>query len=574
MLAAWTRPKLGLAAIFVLLFVASAPRPCLCERSSEAARVAAEIEGGTSIYIQHRVRQGDSYLLVSRRWTGSSSHWREIKRCNGNRRLLAGSICKVPYELLSPEHKYSAVLGLFPSDRYEAGEWSHKVTFSGETVFSIAAWFTGSSGSASKILAYNKLDGVLLLGSCIKVPSELLLDVFKTGEDQDNKTEESGLTFKSDSQGSYASYRLKGGESLYSSVVVRYTGKTSYDDVMEAVNVIKSRSGIPDVTKIPAGSEIKIPIDLLLAQYLPEDDPRRRDYEANMKEVSRYRNVSLARDLDGIHVILDPGHGGRDPGAIGKRGIHEDEYVYDIACRIRQILQSKTKATVYMTLRDRKTGYKVVNSKRLPPDRNELLLTTPEYRGEDARVSANLRCFLAASIYRSLPGAATKNNRVVFTSVHADSLYPALTGASIYIPDAYLSRLPLDRRGGVYDQTREVRTCRPIRTTYSGRVRSEGYSHDFSYELLAALKRHNVATLSYHPVKDRVTRGRREYVPAVIHHNPIPTKLLLEVGNLRNLSDCRRLMDPNYRELIAMAYVDALKRYYGRESSQIAELAR
>ncbi|MBN2208208.1 MAG: N-acetylmuramoyl-L-alanine amidase [Candidatus Coatesbacteria bacterium] len=570
MLCAWTRPKSGLAAILILMLTSGTM--CLDARSSEVARVDAKIEGGTSIHIRHRIRRGDSYLLISRRWTASPSHWREIRRYNGNGRLLAGSVCKVPYDLLSPEHKYSAIVSLFPSDRYEAGEWSHRVTFSGETVFSIASWFTGSPSSASKILAYNKLDGVLLLGSCIKVPSELLLDVFKTGDSE--QTSGSDLTFKTDGKGSYASYRLKSGESLYSSVVVRFTGRISYDDVMEAVNVIKSRSGIPDVTKIPAGFEIKIPFDLLLAQYLPAGDPRRREYEANMKEVSRYRNLSLARDLDGIHVILDPGHGGNDPGAIGKKGMHEDEYAYDIACRIRQILQSKTKATVYMTLRDRKTGYNVVNSKRLHPDKNESLLTTPEYRNTDARVSANLRCFLVASIYRSLPSAARKNNRVVFTSVHADSLHPALTGASIYIPDAHLSRKPLDRRGGVYDRTREARACRPIKTTYQERVRSEGYSHDFSFELLAAFGRHNVATLSYHPVKDRVTRGRREYVPAVIHHNPIPTKLLLEVGNLRNLSDCRRLMDPDYRELIATAYVDALKRYYGRESSRSAELAR
>lgn len=570
MLPSWTHQKCSLAVVLALLLVAGAAS--LSQGISKAGRVSAEIQNGKRIYIQHRARSGDSYILISKRWTGSSSNWRAIKRLNGNRRLLAGSICRVPYYLLSLRHKYSAIVTLFPSDQYEDGEWSHKVTYRGETVSSIASWLTGSSKNASKILAHNKLKGVLLLGSRIKVPARLLLDVFKTGGGE--KTDGSRLTFKTDRRGTYASYRLRRGEALYSSVVVRYTGKISHDDVMEAVADIKRLSGIRDVKKIPVGFEIKIPIDLLLAQYLPEGDPRRKQYEANMKEVSRYRNVSLARDLDGVHVILDPGHGGRDPGAIGRMGIYEDEYVYDIACRIRRMLRSQTRAKVYMTLMDKRAGYKVVNSKRLPPDRNEVLLTTPQYWNKNARVSANLRCFLVASIYRSLPRAAKKNNRVVFTSVHADSLYPALTGASIYIPDAYLSRKPLNRTGGIYDRIKEVRSCRPIRTTYSQRVRSEGYSRDFSFELLAAFKRHNVVTLSYHPVRDRVTRGRREYVPAVIRYNPVPTKLLLEVANLRNLRDCRRLMDPNYRELIATAYVDALKRYYGRKSRQIAESAR
>lgn len=567
MLPSWTHQKHGLALVLALLLVAGAAS--LGQGISKVGRVSAEIRRGKRIYIQHRARSGDSYILISKRWTGSSSNWRAIKRCNGRRRLLAGAIYRVPYYLLSSKHKYSAVVTLFTSDRHKGSEWNHKVTYRGETVSSIASWFTGSSKNASKILAHNRLRGVLLLGSRIRIPDWLLLDVFKT--EGAGNADAGRLTLKTDKEGQYASLRLRRGEALYSSVVVRYTGKISHDDVMEAVTKIKRRSRIRDVKKIPVGFEVKIPIDLLLARYLPKDDPRRKQYEANMKEVSQYRNVSLARDLDGIHVILDPGHGGRDPGAIGRRGIYEDEYVYDIACRIRRLLLSRTRAKVYMTLMDKRAGYRVVNSKRLPPDRNEVLLTTPQYRNMDARVSANLRCFLAASIYRSLPRAARKNNRVVFTSVHADSLYPVLSGASIYIPDAYLSRKPLSRKGGIYDRIKEVRSCRPIRTTYSQRVRSEGYSRDFSFELLSAFKRFNIASLSYHPVRDRVTRGRREYVPAVIRYNPVPTKLLLEVANLRNLKDCNRLMDPNYRELIAMAFVDALKRYYGRKPGQIAE---
>ena len=329
-------------------------------------------------------------------------------------------------------------------------------------------------------------------------------------------------------------------------------------------------AGLRNLKNLPVGFEVKIPHELLLARYLPKEDKRRKEYEEKLKTVSKFRNVSRARDLDGVHVILDPGHGGRDPGAVGRWGMREDEYAYDIVCRIRRILLSETRAKVHITTRDRKTGYSVRNKKQLRPDANEVLLTTPKYANTNAKVSANLRCFLAASIYKSIPLSARNNNQVVFTSFHADSLYAALNGATIYVPDAYLSRRSLNRTGGIYDRTREVRACRPIKTTYSKRIRSEGYSRDFAKELIRGFKKHKVAVLSFNAIRDHVTRGRREYVPAVIRYNPVPTKLLLEVGNLQNRRDCRRLMNYTYREAIARAYVDALKRYYSRRNGQIA----
>jgi N-acetylmuramoyl-L-alanine amidase len=52
-------------------------------------------------------------------------------------------------------------------------------------------------------------------------------------------------------------------------------------------------------------------------------------------------------------------------------------------------------------------------------------------------------------------------------------------------------------------------------------------------------------------------------VPAVIRHNIVPTKVLVEVGNLRNSEDLRLIADAGFRERFANAFVDALKQYYG-----------
>jgi N-acetylmuramoyl-L-alanine amidase len=52
-------------------------------------------------------------------------------------------------------------------------------------------------------------------------------------------------------------------------------------------------------------------------------------------------------------------------------------------------------------------------------------------------------------------------------------------------------------------------------------------------------------------------------VPAVIRYNIVPTKVLVEVANLKNRDDVRLVADHEFRERYAAAFVQALKQYYG-----------
>ncbi|MFS2013313.1 N-acetylmuramoyl-L-alanine amidase [Azospirillum sp. CT11-132] len=51
-------------------------------------------------------------------------------------------------------------------------------------------------------------------------------------------------------------------------------------------------------------------------------------------------------------VMLDPGHGGNDPGAIGTRGTFEKEVTLDIAHEVARILADRTNVAVKLTRRD------------------------------------------------------------------------------------------------------------------------------------------------------------------------------------------------------------------------------
>jgi N-acetylmuramoyl-L-alanine amidase len=48
-------------------------------------------------------------------------------------------------------------------------------------------------------------------------------------------------------------------------------------------------------------------------------------------------------------VVIDPGHGGDDPGAIGPRGLKEKDITLDIAKRLKRILERKYNLIVFLT---------------------------------------------------------------------------------------------------------------------------------------------------------------------------------------------------------------------------------
>ncbi len=48
-------------------------------------------------------------------------------------------------------------------------------------------------------------------------------------------------------------------------------------------------------------------------------------------------------------IIIDPGHGGKDPGAIGRHGLKEKDVVLDIGLRLRRLLQKRMHVKVLMT---------------------------------------------------------------------------------------------------------------------------------------------------------------------------------------------------------------------------------
>ena len=374
------------------------------------------------------------------------------------------------------------------------------------------------------------------------------------------------LKYGRDRDGGFAVYRLKKGEALYSAVVIRFTGRVDVQEVNDLAAKVARRSGIDNVTGIRVGYPVKIPIDDLLPEYLPRDDPRRQAWERSHAAVERYTNAAGSRNLDGVAVILDAGHGGRDIGA-SHNGIWEHDYVYDVLCRVKKLLEATTRARVMPTIKDRRDGYTIRDATRLPRSRSEVLLTSPPFPLTGTVPSVNLRWYLSNAWFRRLTGEGVDPDKIVFTSLHADARHPSLRGAMVYVPGAEYRRGRYGSAGAVYARYREARETPFVSFTREQRERSEGLSRQFAAALMDAFAGRQVAVHPYGPVRERIIRRGRSWVPAVLRCNIVPVQVLVEISNLSNPEDSRSLADPAYRQRVAEAYVEGLVRYFSAPST-------
>ena len=506
-----------------------------------------------------------------------------------------GGNVAIHFRSLNAEAQRAALLCVFKYDSVDDDGWRHVVRFGGptvgqETLWTLCEWLTGSGLNYRRVLDVNHLnDDALEAGQRILFPKKLLRDIMKRPTPARPSQDEAAepeladldalaalLRYGSDPQGPYAEYALRQGEaSIYTPVVVRFTDYRENEDILAACKVILARSGIEDPKKMERGQRIRIPLDMLSARFLPSDSEERQAYEATLLEAQRLRAEHVStRDLAGVVVVLDPGHGGNDPGAEPSKNakrnghrLYEDEVVYDICCRIRSLLRDQTQAKVYMTVCDSSQGFTPLGIDRFNHDEDEEVLTTPRYPGLNPKHSVNLRAYLANDIFRKEVKSGVDERKVIFTSVHCDALFnEELRGAMIYIPGAqYRKDQETPASSAFYEKFAEANGHITFSSTKAERQRDEALSRNFAEILLEELGRKRVRRhKESDPIRNVIRRSRTvSFVPAVIRNGAIPTKVLLEVANMTNTTDCDRMADPEWRQLVAEAYVNALKRYYG-----------
>jgi len=592
------RWKGGVASLVLLLWGVTSPASETVLTAQLDRQMEARLDGDREILLLITSHRGDAWSRLARRITGDAERWKDLSVLNGmSESLKAGSVVQVPLSMLKPQLKAEVVRALFPKDRLSEEGWVHTVVapgIEGESYWKIAEWFTGDGANYGQIRKANRTERLSTRqGEAVLIPRKLLIDAFADVESRPESAvvasvqEEPepnpaaaaspanlaavtaslppALEYVRSATQPYAVYHLQKGEALYSSVAIRFTGRIHGADVKAAVATIVEFNSIGNVSRLPVGYGVKIPMEMLTAEFRPLGDPRRIEYEAAKRASARMARRVQAKNLTGVHIILDAGHGGRDVGA-AHGDVWESIYVYDVVARLREVL-SKTNARVSMTTKPVGKDYRIPDTNMLQPSTDHMVLTTPPYDLSDPVVGVHLRWYLANSIYRRALRSGLPKEKVIFISVHADSLHSSLRGAMAYVPGERYVRGTYSKTNKVYLARSEVRERPEVTQSAEEALEAEGFSTLLAESLLAAFGENDLAVHPFSPIRDNVVRDGEEWVPAVIRYNKIPTRVLLEICNLGNESDRKLVKTRKYRQAVAEAMLDGILEFFEQQGA-------
>jgi N-acetylmuramoyl-L-alanine amidase len=221
-------------------------------------------------------------------------------------------------------------------------------------------------------------------------------------------------------------------------------------------------------------------------------------------------------------VVLDAGHGGVDPGALGNNGTHEKEITLAMAREVRRQLEASGRYRVVMT------------------------------RDEDMFVQLRERVAKARAV-----------NADLFLSIHADSIGSSQTrGASIYT----LSETASDAEAAAL-------AARENRADIIAGVDLSAENKDVASILIDLAQRetmnrsaalaHNLVAELGREIQLLPSRPHRFAGFAVLKAPDVPSALI-ELGYLSNRQDESLLNRPQHRTKIAGAIVRAIDHHFGR----------
>lgn len=251
---------------------------------------------------------------------------------------------------------------------------------------------------------------------------------------------------------------------------------------------------------------------LIVPAFAAKDKKTRKEPLFGKAEAS-YQVTSNA--LKGATFYLVSGHGGPDPGCIGKyqgKELHEDEYAYDIILRLgRELL--KRGAKVHFIIQDAKDGIR--NTAILGNSKRETCMGKAIPLGQIERLQQ--RCDAINKLYRK---EKANYKRAIF--IHIDSRSKGKQ------TDVYFYHAP----GSKYGKRLAVQLQKTFRAKYNRHQPNRGFEGTVSERNLYVLR------------------------------NSTPYAVFLELGNIQNARDQQRLVIPDNRQALANWITEAIVKDY------------
>lgn len=225
--------------------------------------------------------------------------------------------------------------------------------------------------------------------------------------------------------------------------------------------------------------------------------------------------IRLAQQL-GMNIrkiVIDPGHGGKDPGAIGKSGIMEKDIVLDISRHLRNLIQSKLSSEVVMT------------------------------RDRDVYVPLEKRTVIANAQKADL-----------FISIHANSSTQAkANGLEVYLLGQSSDKKAM-RTAARENSTSEM-AMSDLETILNDLLISNKVNE--SLEFAHMTKNSLVNKLSDYKIKDKGVKR----APFYVLMNAAMPSILVEVSFISNPKEEKLLQNSKYRRKIAEAIFKGIENY-------------
>lgn len=214
-------------------------------------------------------------------------------------------------------------------------------------------------------------------------------------------------------------------------------------------------------------------------------------------------------------VLIDPGHGGKDPGAIGRRGLKEKDVVLRLAKLVAAELRTRKDLRVILT------------------------------RSSDVFIPLEERA-----------GMAIKHDADLFVSIHANaSPRRRASGVETYFPSKTSDRKALEIAARENNTTvKEMSDLQYILFDLQMTA-----SRDLSIRMASFVQDSVIRNLAsrYKGIKGNGVKGAPFYVLA---HTPMPS-ILVEVSYISNPVEEKRLASRNYLERLARGIAAGVLRY-------------